>query len=613
MSTPVINEERQARAFAILGEARRIAEAAERTAAARMVARLPAGNTSAPVPLYEFELIPTPPDRDHEPALAHTALSIPLILPAGVEAVRLEMDGQPLRASLTDRIPLPDCRASCQVRFTSDLDSATTKRFRVHPASPFPGPSPVRTLKNRWLQVEFDEQTGIRSLTHAGLEVGGVDFLQPFVTYRTKKKPVVYPTTEWKLLPLPGEQWGGLQRVRLQASVPMRTPHGVFTNQFTFTFTLFDDLPHLHVEAEARYAATPATETIHNMTQKLRRLMDLRWEEVAPFQLHPVLEAPRTRPLRVWKHNYLGITAYYDLNYAQINPRNRDLDSFNHQVTAGWVAVSNGQRGLLLGENAGRLASMAFCPMRLREEKGIQRLWLNPFGSYYGEQASYAHLGATGLGADFLKAFSGFLKPNGPSYNGQTLHFSLLVAPYTGDEPPGDLQAAAAAHFYPPEIVFHAAPAGIEALLPADIHRAVEDGLRRAAVAAVGSLPAPTAFLANPSHAQVDLVWDEPRDLPLTGYEVAWRTAEASEWQTASIPPTNRWQAVGLEDSQEYRFRLRAICGEVRSDWTPERSCLPGAVTGSDVGGGFSQLPLRALVRLVTGSLWSVLRSMVKR
>jgi hypothetical protein len=256
---------------------------------------------------------------------------------------------------------------------------------------------------------------------------------------------------------------------------------------------------------------------------------------------------------------------------------------------------------------------MAFCQMRLREEKGIQRLWLNPFGSYYGEQASYAHLGATGLGADFLKAFSGFLKPNGPSYNGQTLHFSLLVAPYTGDEPPGDLQAAAAAHFYPPEIVFHAAPAGIEALLPADIHRAVEDGLRRAAVAAVGSLPAPTAFLANPSHAQVDLVWDEPRDLPLTGYEVAWRTAEASEWQTASIPPTNRWQAVGLEDSQEYRFRLRAICGEVRSDWTPERSCLPGAVTGSDVGGGFSQLPLRALVRLVTGSLWSVLRSMVKR
>jgi len=367
------------------------------------------------------------------------------------------------------------------------------------------------------------------------------------------------------------------------------------------------------VDVEARYASTPSTETIHNLTQKLRRLMDLHWEEVAPFQVHPALTAPAANPLRIWKHNYMGITSYYDLNYGQINPRNRDLDSFNHQVTAGWVAVSDGKHGLLLGENAETLTSMAFCPMRLREQKGEQELWLNPFGSYYGRQASYSHLGATGLGEDFLKAFSGFLKPNGPSYNGQTLNFSLMLAPYSGNEPPTGLQAEAAAHFYPPGIVFHAFPQDTEALLPADIRAASAAILQEAAVAETEAVPAPTAFLANPSHGQVDLVWDAPRDAPVTGYEAAWRDAREAEWHTDTIAPSNRWQVPGLEDGQEYIFRLRAVCGQRVSDWTPEQVCIPGAVTGSNVSSGFALLPLRALVKLAAGSLWSVFRSIVKK
>jgi hypothetical protein len=610
MSTPVINEERQARAFAILGESKRIAEQAEREAAGRVARRVyrdPAGV------LYEFELFPTPPGRAAEPAPASAAVRVPLILPAGVNAVRVEENGKPLRASLTDRTPLPDGRTRCEVRFVTGPQFAGLKppaqfmEVLLRPALPSPSPAPLTRLENDWLEIEFDEQTGVRSFRHSGVEIGGADFLQPFVTYRAKKRPVVYPAARWEFLPLPGEQWDGCQRVRLRASVPMQTPHGEFTSAFTCTFTLFDALPHLYVDVEARYAATPAAETIHNLTQKLRRLMDLRWIEVAPFQLHPALEAPAARPLRVWKHNYLGITAYYDLNYGQINPRNRNLDSFNHQVTAGWVAVSDGQRGLLLGENAGQLASMAFCPMRLREEKGIQKLWLNPFGSYFGEQASYAHLGASGLGADFLKAFSGFLKPNGPSFNGQTLNFSLLLAPYSGDEPPAGLQAEAAAHFYPPEILFHAAPAGVDALLPADIRTAGESILREAAIAATGTVPAPAAFLANPSPGRVDLVWDPPRDVPVTGYEAAWHEAGERDWRTETFPPSNRWQVTGLEDGREYVFKLRAICGTRFSAWTEEQSCIPGAVGEAGLGGGLALLPLRALIRLIGGSLWAAL------
>jgi hypothetical protein len=610
MSTPVINEERQARAFAILGESRRIAQDAERTAANQIA---PGGMNAADGTLYDFELFPTPPDRFTQPAPSRAALRIPLILPEEVQSVWVETGAARVHASLTDWTPLPDGRFSCELRFITDLDPGTTRRFRVLSTSHSPDPAPAITnLKNNWLEVAFSDQTGIGSFKYNGIEIGGTEFLQPFVSYRTKKTPVVYPPARWEFLPLKGEEWDGLQRVRMRAMLPIQTRQGEHTNVFTYTFTLFDDLPHLYVDVEAYYVSTPSTEVIHNMTQKLRRLMDLRWEEVAPFQMHPALEASAEKPLRIWKHNYLGITAWYDLNYGQINPLNCNLDSFNHQVTAGWVAVSDGQRGLLLGENAEYLASMAFCPMRLRERDGVQQLWLNPFGSYYGEQSDYSHLGAKGIGADFLKAFSGFLKPNGPSYNGQTLSFALMLAPYEGDEPSADLQAGAAAHFYPPGIVFHSSPAGVDALLPADIRTRTKNDLRRAAVAAAETVPAPTAFLANPTHGQADLVWDPPRDIPVTGYEVAWRESRETEWRQEPVQPSNRWQVTGLEDGREYVFKIRAACGSQLSDWTQEQGCTPGDVTVSGLGGGFSLLPLHALLRLIIGSMWSVFRSIIK-
>jgi hypothetical protein len=612
MSTPVINEERQARAMVILGKSRRIAEYAERSAADQVVSTsIAAHPTTAGESLYEFELFPTPPGRDRQFIPARAVLRLPLILPARVDHIQLEENGNLIHASLTDRTPLPDGRTSCEVLFVTDLESTTTKWYRVRTASPSPAPTQVKILKNEWLELEFCEPTGIKSFKYNGGNIGGTDFLQPFVSYRTRKKPVVYPATHWEVLPLVGEQWSGLQRLKIRATVPMQTAQGRYVNEFTYTFTLFDDLPHIYVDVEARYAATPSCESIQNMTQKLRRLMDLHWVEVAPFQLHPALEALAHNPLRIWKHNYLGITSYYDLNYGQINPRNRNLDSLNHQVTAGWVAISDGKCGMLLGEDAEALASMAFCPMRLRERKGVQHLWMNPFGSYYGRLPSYSHLGGTGLGEAFLKAFSGFLKPNGPSYNGQTLNFSLLLAPYAGDEPPKYLQAEAAAHFYPPGIVFHITPAGVNALLPADIRAQVRADLRQAAIAMTESVPEPAAFLANPSHRQVDLVWEPSRDVPVTGYEVAWRKTREKEWHIVPIQPSNRWQVTGLENGQEYVFKLRAACGSKYSKWTHEQACVPGALTGSGLA-GLSAVPIWLLIRVLVRSLWAVIRVRLK-
>jgi hypothetical protein len=352
-----------------------------------------------------------------------------------------------------------------------------------------------------------------------------------------------------------------------------------------------------------------------NVQQKLRRLLDLRWIEVAPFQLHPAITALAEKPLRIWKHNYLGVTSSYDLNYGQINPRNKNLDSFNHQVTAGWVAVSNGQHGLLMAESAEALASLAFCPMRLREINGVQHLSLNPFGSYHGKQLDYSHLGGNGVGTELAIAGSSALKPNGPSFNGQSERFSLLLAPYAGDEPPPALQTDAATFFYPFGVIYLKTPSGIEAVVPEDMRRLIADQEREARLMSTAPLPPPTAFLANPSDEAVDLVWDPPRDERVTGYEVRWRKAETGEWQTEKIAPANRWHLPNLENGRSYVFQIRALGQDRESEWTQETTCVPGPVKPASLLSAASSASPWTMLRLIYYGLvhgWTVLRGYVR-
>jgi hypothetical protein len=601
MSTPIINEERQNKAFSILGNACQIAGDAERQAARAL--RQP---TTA---LYDFELYPSPPARDVSPAPARIPVSLPVVLPAGVNAISAEDgSGQRVRASLSDLDSLPDGRTGAQVRFVADIKPGDRFRIRIQDSAASPAP-PMRHLKNKWLEVNFSETHGIEAFSLDGGAVGVANFLDPFVTYDKQ----TFRTSGYEFLDLNGEIWDGLQRVRLKTRIPMQTPEGEFVNELTYTFTLFDELPYLFVDVEARYAYTPPRQMIHNLTQKLRRLMDLRWVETAPFQLAPALTAPAEKPLRVWKHNYMGITAYYDLNYGQINPKNSGLDSFNHQVTAGWVAVSNGKQGLLIGENAQALTSMAFCPMRLRERAGVQSVFLNPFGSYYGSQFDYSHLGGNGNGKVFMQTFSGALQPNGPSFNGETLRFSLMLAPYSGDEPPQELQNDAAAYFYPPGVIVHAAPPEMEAVTTGDIERFIASEQRRAQLESNLPLNPPTAFLVNPSSNAVDLVWDAPRDGLVTGYEIQWRYLADADWQSIKFDALTRWRIDGLVDGNPMQFKIRSVRGTVCSTWTLEQTCASGAVTDSSVPSMLGAVPLKTMLRVVGVSIWSVLRSKFQR
>ncbi len=233
--------------------------------------------------------------RDLPVPAGRCAVRLPVVLPEGVRAVRLEdADGNPIPAALTEVAPLPGGWTRAEVRFVAPVGPGTTARYRLR-AAPAPAPGglpPVTRLANRWLEVSFSPEDGIASLRYLGVEMGGSDFLRPFVSYRTHRRPVVYPAGRYTFVPLEGEVWEGLQRVRMRTTIPMQTPHGRCESELTCTFTLFDDLPYLYVDVEVDYAYTPPTATLHTVMQKLRRLADLRWVEVAPSRLRYAWRRP---------------------------------------------------------------------------------------------------------------------------------------------------------------------------------------------------------------------------------------------------------------------------------------------------------------------------------
>jgi len=81
--------------------------------------------------------------------------------------------------------------------------------------------------------------------------------------------------TQWPQFPIALRDVYSQYRLRLKTTLPMQTPESEFASELVYTFTLFDDLPHLFVDVEARYACTPKRQVIHNLTQKLRRLMEI--------------------------------------------------------------------------------------------------------------------------------------------------------------------------------------------------------------------------------------------------------------------------------------------------------------------------------------------------
>jgi hypothetical protein len=387
----------------------------------------------------------------------------------------------------------------------------------------------------------------------------------------------------------------------MRSTIPWRSEAGEnVAADVRVDWTAVPGAPWLVADVEVAYPATVKRDLLHTPQQKLRRYLDLGWSEVAPFELHPLLSAPNTRPLEVWRRNYLNVVSGFPLDTGAINAANSELDAFNHQVTADFVAVEDGQRGLLLAQSADARTSHAFAPMRLRERNGWQRIAINPFGSYTGRQLDYSQLSATGIGTEFTTLGSSSLRPNGPSYNGERERFRLLVAPYVGAKPPPQLQADAAVFFHPPAVIVSAP--GEPNRNVRDLEELAADLRREAALASKAPLEGPSALLASPTDEAVHVAWDPPRDERLTGYELRWRYVEPdADWSVIRVQRTRRYALEALANERGVEIQVRAVgessFGAVFSAWSARLHATPAPVPPVDLKSTAADAPLWLLLR----------------
>jgi hypothetical protein len=178
----------------------------------------------------------------------------------------------------------------------------------------------------------------------------------------------------------------------------------------------------LFYSVRIKYPYTPEDAYVFNEIAALQRPQDDRWLEVCPLEIF----AGKAAGKKIIKRNYEEDISEYGLDdFVKADPLNTDIDSFNHQVTNGIVGVQGERGGFLLAVHKQLSNSMAVCPMRICGG----RLYLNPFGTYYGRQRHHATHG-NGLGAQVAVYAAPQFFPLAPSYNGADETFLLAFFPF---------------------------------------------------------------------------------------------------------------------------------------------------------------------------------------
>jgi hypothetical protein len=140
-----------------------------------------------------------------------TPVRVPVILPDGVDAVTVrEIGGETVRASLINQKPLSGGGSSAELLFVTQLAAGERKTYGVDAAQASKAAQPVKQLSNRWLDLQLSSENGVDALIFEGQQIGGAEFLDPFITYKDGKRNRIWDTKGYEFADLTGEAWDGL-------------------------------------------------------------------------------------------------------------------------------------------------------------------------------------------------------------------------------------------------------------------------------------------------------------------------------------------------------------------------------------------------------------------
>nr|WP_320192522.1 hypothetical protein [uncultured Desulfobacter sp.] len=228
---------------------------------------------------------------------------------------------------------------------------------------------------------------------------------------------------------------------------------GLYRGSVNYTFSLLEDLPYLFVQAQIKYPATVNTSLFKADLEPLGFHVDPGWQEVAPLELRLHSSATKDAPVRILKHNYLDVDSSYDLDYYRHSEKNLDLDDVNNHITAGFVGIAAGHRGVALSMDQTIAANFAGMPVKVKYNKEDEKFkaGINPFGTYYGKQNrrptwgnGQGHKAALLSGEQYHSA--------APTYNGQENQFALMIGFFDGDRIPEQMRGMLKAHANPARV-----------------------------------------------------------------------------------------------------------------------------------------------------------------
>ena len=267
-------------------------------------------------------------------------------------------------------------------------------------------------LETTRMQLMFTPKGQIAFAQIDGKKIGDYDFLKSYITYGKKKFKFI--NTTMSPLSVGGNGYG--VSVKGEIHLPKEIESGSYT--FDFFTTQFSDA--IFVRTTVKYPYTAETTSISTENSALGRYSDMEWKETVPFQITPKLNGD----ISVIKRNFMDdVSSFRTQSFPECDAKNDHIDSFNHQLTGGFVGLYDENGGIIIANARQVLSSMAHCPMRLEKDKTVR---MNPFGTYYGKQRH--HFGRAKdeiLDTYTLVAAQG--KSIAPSYNGsqETAIFGL--------------------------------------------------------------------------------------------------------------------------------------------------------------------------------------------
>ena len=327
---------------------------------------------------------------------------------------RIEIEAEGLRACTA--VPMGNDSVFIMLRFEEIKDNYRITAKEIEPSGQ---EESVRVLESGGARLEFSDSNGIKSFTYNGKTIGGSGFLSSYLTYGKKKYGFCFDSME-------SIDVTGGKAVRLSGRVML--PNAQEQGSFSYIFFTSDAAEGIFIISDVDYPYTAERDAISTENSTLGRYTDMKWEEAVPL----CLSFSNDGEVSVIKRNFEGdISTFRTASYGEADGKNKTLDSFNNQLSAGVIGVTDGKKGLLIGNARGVLSSMAYCPMRL-EEGG--RVKMNPFGTFFGKQRHHMN-----RSNDRIPLTYTLIAPQGkslaPAYNGSREKAVMCLLPFEGNMP----------------------------------------------------------------------------------------------------------------------------------------------------------------------------------